>query len=234
MAEAKAPINAEAESISEVLGRAFAGTIDGCQAILALKAVNYNWRQMEWIGWYFEYFAREALVASLGGGTGPSFGRTGFDYQRSFVWDLKAHPRLDRNGRLNRWAVLNDQEAIHRCIDERGGVGFVIGEGLAAFDTEGEFKRWHDDLKGGMSTYEQRRVARGALSRARKTAFSVDALHLIFFATRGKIMTGLSQGWLAAFQEGMRNADGSPRRAKYILDVSNVPKSIRPVQTRRL
>ncbi|UJG43943.1 MAG: hypothetical protein K9W46_01865 [Candidatus Heimdallarchaeum endolithica] len=33
---------------------------------------------------------------------------------------------------------------------------------------------------------------------------------------------GQSNGWIRYFQKGMRNADGSPRRPKYMIDCSKV------------
>ena len=34
---------------------------DGKQSILELKNANFNWRQMEWWGFYFEYLCRLRL-----------------------------------------------------------------------------------------------------------------------------------------------------------------------------
>jgi hypothetical protein len=223
----------EAEAIRDALAAAFIGRIDGRQAILALKAADYNWRQMEWIGWYFEYKAREVLIKSLGGAVGPSFGHTRFDYRRSYVWDLKAHPRMNQAGKVNQWAVLNDQEAIHECISSLGGVGFVIAEGDATFDARGDFKRWHDALKGGVSKYETERIARGAHSRIRKTSFTLRAVEIVFFASNNDIKLGMQQGWLSSFQMGMRNSNGSARSAKYQINLANAPSWVRAVPAYR-
>lgn len=178
---------------------------------------------MEWIGWYFEYAAREALTKEIGGSRGPSFGRTGFDYRRDFVWDLKAHPTTMASGAPAKSAVLNDKEAIETCVAEHGGVGFIIAEGRAEYDTTGAFKRWHDALKGGASQYEKERVARGAPSRKRKTSFRIEGYETLFFRLRADLQRGEKEGWLLRFQEGMRNANGSPRRAKYMVDTTAIP-----------
>ena len=52
---------------------------DGKDCILELKTasendgVNHGWKQMEWIGWYFEWKARQILNNQLGGTIGPKY-----------------------------------------------------------------------------------------------------------------------------------------------------------------
>src|SRR5688572_2332960 len=62
-------------------------------AIVEMKSGgSANWRQMEWIGFYLEFKSSAYLNEHIGGGPGPRFGRTRFDYVRAHVWDLKVHP----------------------------------------------------------------------------------------------------------------------------------------------
>jgi hypothetical protein len=213
----------EAKRIIEVLTDKCGKTWDGKAAILALRRADYQWRQMEWIGWYFEYMGRKYLLESLGGAEGPKFGNTRFDYMLRRVWDLKAHPT---NG-SNRWMILNDKEAIEECLKRHRGVGFVVAVGTARFDLDGSFKAWHDGLKGGISEYEIERVRRNAPSRKRKISFSVAHYVAFFWDSLEVIETGRRGGWVSTFQEGMRNADGSPRRAKYSVRVDSIPDAIR-------
>jgi hypothetical protein len=212
-------MNAEASAIRRVLLDHIPVVWDGKKCILELKKAAYNWKQMEWIGWYFEYAAKQVLVQELGGSDGPAFGNTKIDYRRGYCWDLKAH--VLNSG--NPWAVLNDKEAIDNCIVTYGAVGFVIACGIAEYDSEGEFKAWHDALKGKVSKYEQERIRRGAPSRRRKTSFQLSEYTLIGFRSLDEIERARQEGWLGGFQEGMRNADGSPRRAKYKIKICEIP-----------
>ncbi len=148
---------AEGRTIRDVLMQGLPVIWDGRECIQFLKQHDYNWRQMEWIGWFFDFAARQLLIETLGGSEGPRFGRTRMDYKRDFVWDFKAHP-IKSTGRDE--AILNDCEAVNSCIENKGGIGFVIAVGVAVYDITGEFKRWHDSLKGGTSAYERESFTR--------------------------------------------------------------------------
>lgn len=199
---------------------------DGMECIQALKSVDYNWRQMEWIGWYNEFKAKQVVRAALGGDDGPRYGRTGFDYRRKGVWDFKAHPAGKR------WTILNDREAVDTCIKEYGAAGFVVTLGEAEYnDVAGTFKLWHDELKGGTSRYERERIARGVPPRRRKVRFRVAGFEA-FVLDSPTIQNGLRDRWLKMFQEGMRNANGSPRRAKYSVNVGRIPATVLIAQAR--
>jgi hypothetical protein len=45
---------------------------------------------------------------------------------------------------------------------------------------------------------------------------------VIYFQNIEQIEKALEDNWLAYFQKGMRNADGSPRRAKYKINIDAV------------
>jgi len=195
---------------------------DGRRCILKLQAADYHWRQMEWIGWYNEFKAGQIVRASLGGQDGPRYGNTAFDYRLNCVWDFKVHPTGERS-----WTILNDQKAINSCIREHGAVGYMVTLGTAEYnDAAGTFKRWHDRIKGGTSRYEHERVARGAPSRKRKVRFRVTGFVAFIFDRSAVPQAGLRDGWLRKFQKGMRNADGSPRRPKYMVNVERIPSDI--------
>ncbi len=212
--------NDEAQRICDALARGMPKQWDGRNSIQELKVAAYHWRQMEWIGWYNEFKANQVVRAALGGDIGPRYGNTAFDYRLHFVWDFKVHSASGRG-----WTVLNDREAVDRCIADHGGVGFLITLGVAEFnDLTSSFKTWHDRLKGGVSKYERQRVARGVPSRRRKVAFRVTGYRAIYFSGPEAVSRGLRDRWLKAFQEGMRNADGSPRRAKYQVNVAAIPR----------
>jgi len=215
-------IQREGQEIQSALWDGLPPVWNGKDAILELKSAEYQWKQMEWIGWYFEWKAKRVLIGKLGGSDGPKYGNTRFDYRKEFVWDLKAHPGNSRT----LFTILNDVEAIDRSIREFGTIGFILAVGTVGYDESGSFKPWHDGLKGGVSRYEEERVLRGAKSRRRKISFEVEN-YLTFALDREDIVRGLSEGWLRdTFQKGMRNADGSSRRAKYSIRLDRGPQEL--------
>jgi hypothetical protein len=224
----------EADQILKILSSTLPKKVDGKAAILELKETDNQWKQMEWIGWYFEHKLFTILTHKIGGREGPTFGNTTFDYQKNFVWDFKAHPCKNAKGKINDPMILNDSEALDHCIQQYQGIGFIVVHGEAIFDSSGEFKAWHDELKGGHSSYEKERIQRGAPSRKRKCAFEIDHIEALFFGDHTILKKGVDDNWITFFQEGMRNADGSPRRPKYALWTTRTPGSIRPVEPVRL
>jgi len=211
----------EAKDIRKVLKTYLPKSWDGQQCILDLKEAKYNWRQMEWVGWYFEYMARKTLIDRIGGKVGPKYGKTTLDYQKNFVWDFKSHI-LNSPG--HPWAIMNDCEAANRCIEENNGIGFIIAVGEAIYnDEDGSFYKWHEELKGEISAYVRKRIARGAPSRRRKTAFEIHEYLMIFIQNKEQVESAIEEGWLSGdTQIGWRNADGSPRRAKYKIKVDSI------------
>lgn len=214
-------VSNEADVIVNGISNLLPNEMDGKTAIEAMKNEgSRNWRQMEWIGFWLEHFVDTKVAPEMGVRSGPVYGNTRFDIQRSFVWDLKAHP----NG--NQVLILNDQEAVQSCIADHEGLGFIIVSGEATYDTTGDFKQWHDLMKGGKSGYELERERRKARSRLRKTSFRPTDVEAVWLANKDAIIKGVQEGWLGAFQQGMRNSDGSPRRVKFRLNTSKIPSEI--------
>ena len=106
----------EAEQILKIISTTLPKKVDGKIAILELKEADYQWRQMEWIGWYFEHKLFTILTQNIGGNKGPAFGKTTFDYQKNFVWDFKVHPSKNPKGNINDPMILNDREAFDLCV----------------------------------------------------------------------------------------------------------------------
>jgi len=77
-----------------------------------------------------------------------------------------------------------------------------------------------------MSAYVRERIRRGAPSRRRKRAVTLKG-YILFGLDRSSLSLGIKDGWIRPFQQGMRNADGSPRRAKFMLDISQMPSNMR-------
>ena len=83
----------EALEVLNLISQTIPKKVRGQDAIMEMKnSGSCNWRQMEWIGFWFEHFVENQIVPKLGGARGPSFGSTEFDLKINFVWDLKAHP----------------------------------------------------------------------------------------------------------------------------------------------
>ena len=187
---------------------------DGKDCVLYMRDNGCrNWRQMEWPGWYFQFMCEETLKKEkFFAIPGPAYGNVEFDGKRIIPWDFKAHTM---NGSSGDSVPTNGYDAIAEAIEEYGCVGFIIAAGDAIFDdNEQSFKKWHDELKGKVSNYEKERITRGAPSRMRKAAFKLDTVRFVFVDKE-------SLKYCGRFQQGMRNADGTPRNAKVMLDISD-------------
>jgi hypothetical protein len=217
-------VTKETKSILNVLNQKFQESIDGKNAINEMKNKGFsNWKQMEWPGWYFEDVGRDVLIDMIGGSKGPTYGRTQFDYMNEHVWDMKFHAINDKHGNYNPWLILNDTYSIEQAITDFGGLGFMILSAIVTYDKTGEFKQWHDMMKGGKSSYEWKRIKRGAPSRIRKTSFTIQSWTFLFFDDFLDLKNGKSAGWAGGFQKGMRNADGSTRKEKIKINIDQLP-----------
>jgi hypothetical protein len=207
--------------ISEILNRQLPVSLEGKEAILWMKENgSRNWRQMEWIGWYYEERTRELLMASLGGSMGKTFVNTSFDYYlHGRHYDFKAHCLYNPHGSKNNDLIINDCEAFNQAI-ANGGMTLVLFTGEASFDDAGSFKQWHDALKGKPSKYVLEGSKTGRSSRTRKSSFQLTDIQIIEFNDFRDIERGLESGWLKVTPQG-RNSNGKPRPPKYSL---NLPK----------
>jgi len=195
--------------VSAIIKAEISQDIDGKTAILEMKAADGQWKQMEWIGWYFEHFVEDKVLAAVGGTVGPTYGNTTIDLMLSSPWDLKAHP-LDKEA-----AILNDIEAINACIEQYGRFNFFLLEGNATYDDDKQsFKRWHDDLKGEPSAYVKSGNAIGRRSRVRKTSFRPTRMIGVCLDDNA-LQHGISSGAIKRFQDDMKNSNGKKRRGKY-------------------
>ena len=187
---------------------------DGRSAILEMKnAGSRQWRQMEWMGFYFEFLC-ERHFANIIDMPGRKYGNTKFDAFCEISWDFKAHAA----NTTNHTVITNDAEAIVNTISNYGYYGVILAIGEVEYnDEERTFKRWHDELKEGISKYEVNRINRGAMSRRRKTEFILSEIHFACFDTETLSQCG------GSFQKGFRNADGSPRREKVTVNIRKVP-----------
>ena len=201
------------EQLEELLAK-MPARWNGRKAILEMKDADYpHWRQMEWIGFYFQFLC-DTKLPPLVQIPGPKYGRVEFDGLSEIPWDFKVHPRKNANGQDNKSVIVNDTLATTEAIKQFGGAGLILAIGDAEYnDEDRSFQIWHQELKGGLSNYEKQRILRKAPSRLRKTLFQLREIELILLDDN--VIRGLG-----SFQKGFRNSDGSPRNAKILLDLA--------------
>ena len=194
---------------------------DGKEAILAMKeGGSRQWKQMEWIGFYFEFLCEKYLSSEdtdsfMVKDERGSYGKTQFDGFFKIPWDYKAHATNTSSHNV----VINDREAIENAIKDYGSVGVIMAIGGVEYNDEDRtFQKWHSELKGGVSEYEKERKKRGAWSRLRKTKFTLQQILFIQITTALLENTG-------SFQKNFRNADGSPRREKVLLNLEKLSET---------
>ena len=187
---------------------------DGRASIIEMKESGYpHWRQMEWMGFYFQFLCEREFIGILDI-PGKRYGNTEFDAFGQISWDFKSHAANTQNHTV----IANDTEAIENTLRDYGHYGLVLTIGEVEYNDEKRtFKAWHDRLKGSMSDYEKKRINRGAMSRRRKTEFILSEIH--FICLNEEALSECS----GTFQNNFRNADGSPRRPKVKIHVDRIP-----------
>jgi hypothetical protein len=188
---------------------------EGRKSVLELKKANFNWRQMEWWAFYFEYLCYKRLKDAFAI-PGDRYGKTRtacFDIKGSINWDLKAKAIKSDDHR----SILNDTEAMNWSIREYGAHGLMIALCDVEYnDMDRTFQKWHQKLKGGKSKYEISREKRTSVSRYRKT--SAELQEILFLVITAKNIPSLG-----IHHQG-RNSNGKPRPPKYMLDYDSVQK----------
>jgi hypothetical protein len=187
----------------------------GRNAILEMKeGGSKHWKQMEWMGFYFEFLCQTHFDGIIDM-PGKKYRNTTFDAFCEISWDFKAHAANTTRHDV----ITNDVEAIKNTLDDYGYYGIILAIGEVEYnDEQRTFKKWHDELKKGISKYEKNRINRGAMSRRRKTEFTLSEIHFICL----NIQT-LDQ-CSSIYQQG-RNSNGRPRPPKFNLNVQKIPDS---------
>lgn len=188
---------------------------DGKESVLKLKDANFNWRQMEWWGFYFELLSYQKLKGSFSI-PGDRFGKTktaSFDLKGAINWDLKAKAIKSDDHR----SILNDTEAMDWSVKTYGRHGLMIALCDVEYNDDNRtFQNWHQELKGGKSKYEIDREQRTSISRYRKT--KAELREILFLIINSKNITHLG-----IHHQG-RNSNGKPRPPKYMLDYDTIGK----------
>ena len=185
---------------------------DGRESIIEMKTGgSTQWRQMEWIGFYFEFICGKCLhdVMEI---PGPKYENTEFDGFFNIPWDFKAHAMNTSSNKV----IVNDKESVALAIKEFGVVGLILALGEVEYnDDDRKFQKWHSKEKGGQSQFEKDRIARGAWSRKRKVSLALKQISFVPITKQTLRKCG-------SFQKKFRNADGSPRRSKILIDLEKL------------
>lgn len=202
-------------TITEKLKGAIPSTWEGRASIEYMKENGcHHWKQMEWPGFYFQFMCEKTLGKdNFMECPGKKYGNVEFDGFRDINWDFKAHS-IDLAKKDNGKIPTNGYNETMEAINAYGEVCFIVGSGVSQYDTDGSFKKWHDELKGGISKYEIARVERKASSRRRKVSFSFDELIFVF-------VNAETINYCGKFQSNFRNSNGTARNAKVMIDINN-------------
>lgn len=189
---------------------------DGRESILEMKESGYpQWKQMEWIGFYFQFLC-ERHLSDIMEIPGPKYGNVRFDAFKQIPWDFKAHAINTSSHQI----IVNDSEATANGIKDYGAVGLILALGKVLYNDEDRtFQKWHEALKGGLSDYSLERIKRGAWSRLRKVSLDLQQISFIKITDDTLVKCG-------SFQEDFRNADGSPRRPKVLLNLEEIDEEL--------
>jgi len=189
---------------------------DGRSAILEMRDAGYpHWKQMEWIGFYFQFLC-ERYLSRIIDIPGPKYGKVEFDGFKFIPWDFKAHAINTSSHQI----IINDSKATANGIRDYGKVGLVLALGKVLYNDEDRtFQKWHEALKGGKSKYVKERIKRGAWSRLRKVSFKLEQISFIRITDNTLVKCG-------SFQRDFRNAGGQPRREKVLLDLEKIDKEL--------
>lgn len=199
-ADAFATPREEAEALLAVLADAIDTTWDGRRCVEAMRDAEYrNWRQTEWIGWYFEYIGISALINAFGGGPQRVL-NTSFDYALRSTWDLKAHSNGGGNA-----AILNDLDAINACLGEDDGLGFIVLSGDPDYSDAAGFDAWHREQRHADPAHDR--------SRALKSGFFPRWLNAYHLPDAGALEAARGRREFSVMAQG-RQPDGAPRKPK--------------------
>jgi hypothetical protein len=183
---------------------------DGKSCVVELKEADYQWKQMEWWAFYFEYKFRH-LFSDKFSFPGDRFNNVTFDLKGSINWDLKAKAIKSDDQKV----ILNDKSAMEQSIENDGFHGEIIALCDVEYnDVNRSFQKWHNELKGGKSNYELERENRTSVSRYRKTKAELTEIILLVFKKNDLDV-------LATMKQG-RNSNGMPRPEKYMLDLETI------------
>lgn len=194
--------------------------IEGREAIQEMKKAGFpGWQEVEWAGYHIKYLIQKACEEKLSNKIQPyNLGKRHL-VKGKYVWDTRFSAINSKN------IILGGVDEYKDIITNNDGIGLLVVDSVVNYDLNEDFRRWHEELKGGSSGYSIERELDGRAPRIRKTAYMIRKI-IAYFITVDDLKTGVIEGWLDdTFQQSMRNWDGSARKPKYMLKIDNVPSS---------
>jgi hypothetical protein len=203
----------ETMQISEIVYRHTPRKMDGVTAIREMKEAEFSkWALTEWQGQFFEFKVRPHLINALGGGP-VKVGRTEFDYELSYVWDMKVHSSQRQNGkRSTSGCQLNDGYSMEKAVKETG-LGLIVLSGIPLYDWE--FTKWFKDFRS---------TSKNPPRRPLKKEFKPERIDYYFIPNSERFKEALAKKQLQIFKQG-RQQSGHSRNYKYSLDLQKAGKS---------
>lgn len=199
------------KNITEILKK-FPKYLDGKESILYLKEKDYNWKQLEWIGWFFECWCKENLKLNVGN----TYGKTIFDANfMGYDFDYKAHCCHNFSGKETPILITNDLEATKNTIEEHGSTYLIVANLEPIPDDNGLFKLWHDTLKGSISKYCQDGIKNNRRSRKRKKSAICNSISIY------EINNDTFNKYFSIFKQG-KNSNGKERQLKVKVNINNL------------
>lgn len=193
--------------------------ITGIDALLEMKEAGFpGWGELEWGGYYLKFLLQKLCGDELSGQVAPHdlLHKRHF-VKGDYVWD--AHLSAEDKDEV----ILGAVDEYTDIIKTNGGIGVFVVDTVFHKDDTGEFKRFQEDLKGGISEYEIKRELEGRPSQPRKEAFMIKKVFGYFF-TLADLQEGLKNRWAKdSFQRTMRNSNDQPRNGKYSIKINSIP-----------
>jgi hypothetical protein len=192
--------------------------IDGKKAITEMRTDNYpGWQEVEWAGYHLKYLIQKECELKLNDQITPHNIEKRYLVKGNFIWDSRFHAGDSFK------IILGDIDEYSAIVRDSGGIGILVFDSVASNDLNEDFRRWHEEFKGGPSSYTLEREREGRPIRIRKTGYMIRKV-LAYYFTMEDINKGLNEGWVGGnFQGGMRNANGSPRNNKFFLKCNSIP-----------
>lgn len=204
------------DTIAELIKTKFPKSFVGKEAIQILKENDFNWKQMEWAGFYTEFIMGNLMLGKCPlKAWGNTYGNTTFDAMLNGIdVDFKTHSINKPNGKPSPdWIICNDWTATNESIRKNGIMYLVVPNIDFTYDNDSSFKMWHDELKGEVSKYckEKKRS-----SRKRKVFGEVKSVEIFSISLDNLLDKNICK----EIKQG-RNSNGKPRPTKMAFNIHN-------------
>ncbi len=194
--------------------------VDGKEAVLWMREEQLSsWREIEWAGYYLKHRMRYNATTYYPNHFNEITEGKCYLVKGKYLWDTRL-----RSIQATTKVILFDVEQLNSFVMEYGGLGLILANAIMSYDVSGEFKKWHEKLKGGPSNYTIQREAEGRPERIRKDAFMISHVSAYYFPKDIFLERPLPSWLKDDFQRTMRQQNGSERNAKYMIDLSKVPQ----------